>query len=278
MGKLGKVTKSSVLVFLASFLLATQTAFAFAQSVSKGYFTDDQDLKPGMVVQLSDDNTSTESTKVERGKSESSARIIGLATGPDDNFVVIASSQQQVYVQTDGEAFALVSDVNGEVKAGDQLTISPLSGILMKGGESNLINFGTALEDFPNTLAETYSIDGRDADVLQTQVAKVRINLDSRSFASQQQVLSDSTLTSIGEAITGRRVGEARVVVALIIFLVVLVAEGGIIYGAVSSAITSLGRNPLAKTDIRNELVRVASIAVTVLLIGLVVVYGVLRI
>ena len=277
MKKLGRVTQFSIVVFLAVFVLATQSVFAFAQSVSKGYFTDDQDLVPGMVVQLSESEDSSEFTKVERGTNQLDSKIIGIATGPDDNFVVIASSQQQVYVQTDGEASVWVSDVNGEVKAGDQLTISPLSGILMKSSGGSGINFGNALEDFQQNNAESFNITAGDSGTTTTKVQRLKINLDSRSF-SGQQVLADSTLSSIGEALAGRKVGEARVVIALIIFLIVLVAEGGIIYGAVSTAITSLGRNPLAKDSIKAELLRVAGIAIIVLLVGLAVVYGVLRI
>lgn len=270
-----KRLKKLLFIWLVSVgLIISGFAQVVAQGVAQGYFSDDDNLKPGMVVQISDVNND-DTTRVERGANDDPTKIIGLATGPDDSFVVIASGDQEVYVQTSGEAGALVSDVNGEVKKGDQLTISPLKGILMKAGGSGGINFGTALEDFPELTAQEYKIDGGTSGISTALVAKMRINLDGRSFANNQ-AQAESTLAKIGESLVGRNVGEARVLIALLIFLIVLVAEGGIIYGAISSAITALGRNPLASKVIKRELLRVLAIAFIVLSIGLAAIYGVL--
>ncbi len=246
-----------------------------AQGLAQGYFSDDTNLRPGMVVQLST-TTTTEKPKVESATAAEPAKIIGLATSPSDNFVVIGNGEKQVYVQTSGEARAYISNIGGGVKKGDLLTISPLKGILMKAvdNQSSII-FGTALEDFPTSEAQSYAIDGGNTDTTESLVAKISINLDSRSFASPDTI-SNSALARIGRSIVGREVGEIRVMIALIIFLIVLIAEAGIIYGAVSSAMTALGRNPMASKLIKKELFRVFVIATFVLSVGLGTIYGVL--
>ncbi len=64
--------------------------------------------------------------------------------------------------------------------------------------------------------------------------------------------------------------------VALIIFVIVLIAECSIIYGSVSSALTAFGRNPLAKKTIRSEMLRIIFVALGVLIIGMISVLAVL--
>lgn len=247
----------------------------FAQNVAQGYFSDDTNLKPGMAVQLSTSSTAEE-PKVERATATEPKKIIGLATSPGDSFVVIGRGQQQVYVQTTGEANAFVSNIGGEIKKGDVLTISPLKGVLMRTtDDSGNIIFATALEDFPVAEAQKYNIDGGDTDTKESLVATITVNLDGRSF-SHGEGANNSALAKLGRTIVGREVGEVKVIIALIIFLIVLVAEAGIIYGSVSSGMTALGRNPMASKLIKKELMRVFVIATLILAVGLGSIYAVL--
>ena len=62
----------------------------------------------------------------------------------------------------------------------------------------------------------------------------------------------------------------------MIMFVIVLIAEGGIIYGAISGAITAPGRNPFANKIISGELI--ITMALVVLILGLGGVYAILRV
>ncbi len=263
------------ILLLSLFMLISAPTHALG--LAQGYFTDDISLQPGMAVQLSsNENIDAEEVNVERATIEGAERVIGLSAMPEDSFVVIANGNQKVFVQTSGEASALVSDVNGEVKKGDQLTISPLKGILMKANPTDPgIRFGTALEDFPTTF-ETYPIDGGVSGLDEAKVASMRINLDGRSFANQKDD-NISPLAQLGRSVAGKDIGEIRVLIALVIFLIVLIAEGTIIYGAISSAITAMGRNPLAGGAIKSELFRVLLVAVIVLIVGLSATFAILK-
>ena len=245
-----------------------------AVALAKGYATDDKDLKPGMVVALSQTG-SPEEPKVERASPEVDNSIIGVTTTPDSELVTIASGQQQAYVQATGEVDAFVSDLNGSVEAGDELAISPLRGILMKADSRTATVIGIAIEGFAGKSVQTRSID-ENGQRQEVRMATLRINLDHKAASNQQGLDGDSSLERLGHAITGENVGEIRVVAALIIFLIVLVAEGGIIYGAASSAITALGRNPMARKVILREMVKVIGVAITVLVLGLLAIYAIL--
>lgn len=266
------VGRSLVAVSLA--VVSVAMIMSPASAFAKGYATDDQQLQPGMVAALSQDGT-PELPKVERASLDDDAKIIGVTTTPDGELVTVVSGSEQIYVQATGEVDVFVSDINGEVNEGDLLALSPLRGILMKADHTTTAIVGIALEGFAGKPTETKSIQ-EDGGQREAKVATLRINLDYKAPSNQQIGQTDSSLDRLGYALTGRNVGEIRVLAAVIIFLIVLVAEGGIIYGAVSSAITALGRNPMARKIILKEMIRVIFIALVVLGLGVLAIYAIL--
>ena len=243
-------------------------------AVAKGYNTEDTNLRAGMVVAINAEST-VDNPKVERAYTDNAERTIGVVTSDLSSTVSISSGDKQVLVETDGEIDAYVSDISGEVKQGDLLEVSPLKGILMKSDGIDGIILGIALEDADLPENESYVRDINGEDKKTTVISKIRISLDQKAISTISQK-ADSSLERLGKSIVGKEVSEIRVAIALVIFVMVLIAEGGIIYGAVSSAITSLGRNPLAKDVIRSEVFRVLLVAIVVLVIGLIAVYMIL--
>lgn len=244
---------------------------ASAQAITRGYGTDDSDLRPGMVVALAGDSKDT-LIKVERASLDNQDKIIGVATTVSDSLVTVGSSQAQVFIENEGNVPAYVSDVNGTIKKGDLLTISPLKGILMKAGETSKV-VAISQEDFVSSKASSYKVTGgNNGSVL---IEELRVNLDSKG-GNQQLGSQNNTLSRIGQSLTGRQVSDLRVIIALVVFFIVMLSEGAILYGSISSAVKSLGRNPLAGKMIRREMLRVAGIAFVVLLVGLAAVYAML--
>jgi hypothetical protein len=250
------------------FVLLSQSS---ASAIARGYQTSDSGLQTGMVVALSVDGSSGSS--VERASQDSSNRVVGIVTTLNNSLVTVSSSTAKVLVESEGQTDAYVSDINGKVNQGDLLILSPLKGILMKSGDAPATVIGIAADDASATVPYSYQEEGQAKE---TQIAKIKINLNHQGGGNAGVLPSDSALARLGRSLVGKDVGEARVLIALILFIIVLIAEGGIIYGAVSSAITALGRNPLAGKIIRNELLRVVAIALIVLLVGLAAVYAVL--
>lgn len=256
---------------LLAIILANLGFYSIAYGISRGYQTDDSSLKPGMVVGLRSDTEST-SPIVEAATEDNLENIIGVATTIKDSSITVASSGQTVFVESQGEVKAYASDLNSQVKQGDQLTLSPLNGILTAANAGSQVILGTALEDFPTTGLEAYEIN-TDEGKKTTNIALMRINLDTKLVGSSR---TDSSLERLGKSVAGRDVSEVRVIVAMVIFLLVLFAEGGILYGSTSSAVTSLGRNPLAGRIIRRQLIQVMIVAFGVLAVGLTSIYLIL--
>ncbi len=241
-----------------------------AAAIGRGYTTDDKGLQTGMVAALSTEGSS----KVERASQTNSQRVVGVVTTFDSSSVTVASGTAKVLVETEGEVDAYIGDMGGSVTQGSLLVLSSVKGVLMKAPTGTAgTTIGIAAGDFNTAEHSTYTIDenGKPKDV---QIYKLKINLNHQGNNSGST--ENSTLSNIGRAIVGKNVGETRVVVALILFTIVLIAEGGIIYGAISASITALGRNPLARKVIRQEMTRVILVALMVLLFGLGAVYGVL--
>lgn len=243
-------------------------------AIARGYSTNDDALSVGMVAALSEFGDS----EVQRADQTSSKRVVGVVTTLDASSVTVASGSSKVLIESEGEVMAYVSDISGQVKKGDLLMLSPLKGIVMKGSEtaSGTI-IGVAAQDADSVSGESvsqhsYSDSGSTKT---TSIAKIKINLNKQGTNGGLSV-EPSPLSKIGESITGKQVSDIRVLAALIIFILVLIAEGGIIYGAVTSAVTALGRNPLARKMIRREMMRIIFVAIGVLGVGLAAVYGVL--
>ncbi len=242
-----------------------------ASAIARGYNTSDSGLQTGMVVALSVD--SSDSSQVERATQAAAQRVVGIVTTLDKSLVTVTSSGTKVLVESEGEVDAYVSDMGGAAHKGDSLVISPLKGILMKSSDGSDTVIGIASADFSETTAEAHPIaDG--STTKNVHIAKLKINLNKQGATNPQT--TDSSLSRLGRKIVGREVSEIRILVALLIFFLVLVAEGSILYGGISSAIAALGRNPLARKIIRHELVRVVIIALMVLLIGLGAIYTIL--
>lgn len=243
-------------------------------AIARGYTSADSGLKVGMVAALTGD-TSGE-FQVERATQENTRKIVGVVTSVDDSLVTVASSDARVLVDTEGEVTAYVSDFGEPVTKGGLLAMSPIKGVLMQvPANSGTSVIGVASEAMSGeTEAVTYEVDDEGTQ-RQVRIAKLTVNLN-RSGSGGGTQADNSSLAKLGKAIVGKEVSEIRVVIALILFLVVLLAEGTIMYGAISSAITALGRNPLAKASIRRELIRILFVALLVFAVGLAAIYGIL--
>lgn len=268
--KLKKRTKLLRVLLAGLGIIFVLSSQGLVLAIARGYTTNDLGLQTGMVVALSVDGSG--GSNVERASQDSSNRVVGIVTTIDSSLVTVSSGRAKVLVESEGQTDTYVSDINGAIKEGDLLVLSPLKGILMKSGDTPATVIGIAAETPATSLPYSY----KDGDETQeTQIAKIKVNLNRQGDGSAG-LPSDSALAKLGRSLVGKDVGEARVLVALILFVIVLIAEGGIIYGAISSAITALGRNPLARRIIRAELLRVVIIALLVLLVGLGAVYAVL--
>jgi hypothetical protein len=245
-------------------------AFAYATSVSEEFITTDKGLGVGMAASQTHQGTEGKRT-VERASISSADRFVGVVTGLDDSG---PDSDVPVLVATLGEVSVVASDINGEIKKGDFVTLSPLKGIVMRAADSDTNVLGTALEDFSNEKAKTQEVNSNNGGKRTVLINNLKMDLNPRNVARSAK--DTAFLVVFGRSLTGKSVSQIQVVVALVIFFFLLVVEGSIVYGAIYSTITALGRNPLARKVVYKQLFQVSLAAFVILAFGLSVIYVVL--
>src|SRR5690606_16509610 len=190
-----------------------------------------------------------------------------------ENLVAFSDNPTDVLVATEGEVPVYVSDVNGEVKIGDYVSVSPLRGMLMKSDDNRENRVvGVALQDFNAVSTEERQIQTSQGQQTH-RIGKMRVEISQSIVVNAITDAQKPALVLVGESLTGKEVGQIQVLAALVIFAIVLIIEGSIIYGAIHSTVTALGRNPLAKKAVFRQLLQVSWLALVVLVIGFGAIY-----
>lgn len=248
-----------------------------AAGIAQGFESSDGGLQVGMIAALATDSTA-EVPKVERASTSNKAKVVGIITTIDSSSLTFTSGGTKVYVTSSGESTVLVSDVNGAIKKGDVISVSPLKGIGMRSNADEVAVVGVALEDFPSTNTTTREVNTNEGSKKTVVTANLRVSLDTKTVSTEQAAKATPFLLLFGESITGKSVSQNQVLISLVIFFILLIVEGSIIYGAISSTVTSLGRNPLARAAVYRQLLQVTWLSLVILVFGLGAIYVVLYI
>jgi hypothetical protein len=266
---LARRAKNLLIILLGTgLLLGMGLGHKASASVSQGFVTDDTVLRQNMAVALTGDNSDghplVRSTSV-----NDTGNALGVAVGLGDSLLAVSPISSQVYVISGGPVKVYASDLNGKIHKGDLLAVSPLRGILMKSTDRTLASFGVALEDFNDSSAQTISVKDKKGSNISVKVSLENINIAINPPMKSKNEDSTNWLTNLGSNLTGQQISGIRVLAALAIFFTLMVIEGEIIYSTVSSSITALGRNPLARSAIAKQSLRSAMTAAFILLSGI---------
>lgn len=270
--KIGTGLTVFLLVFIAF------TVVAKAQTVTRGYSSDNL-LQKGMIVKLKSDDP----RKVEPVSREDAEKVHGVVINPTDSAVLLSDEDQKVYVASGGPYVVLVSDQNGPVKQGDYVTVSSLTGIGMAASDLDKVVIGKAIEAFdPNdsskvrTTAVIKDSAGREKSL---KIATIRVDI---SIGRNPSLRANSSLPVVlkaaSETIAGKPVTSTRVYLSFFIFVATSVITGMMLYSAVRHTMVAMGRNPLGRKAIFRSLIQVSSVAVIIFITGLFTVYLLLKI
>lgn len=273
-----KISKTIAIVVTAAFVaMLLMVQIAAAQTVTQGYGSDVV-LQRGMIVGLKKDDL----RKVEPINNDQFERLHGVVIGANDSAVLLGNDTEKVYVASGGRFTVLVSDQGGDIKQGDYVTISSVSGIGMKAGDYDPVILGRALEEFKGgdsgTLVGTAKVKDTSGKEQQINIGRVIVDV---SIGKNPLLKSDNNLPDAlrraSEMIAGKSVSPIRVYLSLVILTVAALISGSLIYSAVRSSLIAIGRNPLSKKSIIRGLFQVVIIGLMVFLSGIFGVYLLLR-
>lgn len=206
------------------------------------------------------------------------SKLMGVAVDSDESLLAVDAAEGKVQVATSGTATVLVTTLNGDIKVGDKIAVSPFNGIGMKAAAgSNVI--GLAQTSFSKTSAEgkDQQITDKQGKVSTVKVGYVRltiaIGVNNTGVGNQ----NTNALQRLVKSVTGQTVSTIRVVLSLLIAIVALLTLITLIYGAIYGSIISVGRNPLAKHAIFRTLASVVGMVALTAIIATVMIYFLLR-
>lgn len=243
--------------------------------VTQSYGTDTV-LQKGMIVRLN----AKDSTKVEALTQSQSKDMLGVVVNANDAALSLTSdlSKRQVYVATYGKYDVLVSTQNGVIAAGDLISISTIDGVGMKAdGETETI-VGKALTGFDgkSNVLGTSSLSDTDGKKTEVSLGRVGIQVLVQSNPLRSVSLPSALtnfLSRVGYSVSNKTVNPGRLYLALLTLIIASFVASVLMFSGVKSAMTAIGRNPLAKKAIYRSLVQVVISSLIVFIVGIFAVY-----
>ena len=271
-----KRIRASILVLasLSLLLLAALSGNGLAQSVDRGYKSDEPLQQGLMVKEKKGDNS-----KVEPVDQGTLGELKGVVVAKNDSPVVLSSSDQTVFVADSGTHEVLVSDENGPIKAGDYLSISSLRGIAMKATTDQSLVLGQAAAAFKGS-GDSIGSTTIDSSGKKVNFGRITVNISIVANPLQKNSKLQavpSILRDVSSNVAGRPVSNARIWLASIIFLATSLLTGIMLYGGAKSSLLAMGRNPLSKASILRGLLQVVVLGLIVFICGMFGVYLLLK-
>ena len=186
---------------------------------------------------------------MELANSGNGARLVGVAVDSQDSLLAVDPNLGRVQVATSGSANVLVSDIDGDIAAGDMVAVSPVDGLGMDAKPSDRI-VGVAESSFSakSSGAESRQITDETGHSHQIHVGYVLVNLAVGTAPSATANLNG--IQKFARSLTGHVVSMTRLIISLTITVLAFGTLITLVYSSIYGGIISIGRNPLAKAQV----------------------------
>lgn len=216
---------------------------------------------------------------VQAANTGNGSHLIGVTVVSQDSLLAIDPTATTVQVALSGTTNTLVSTVNGNIKVGDQISVSPFSGIgmeILPG--SRIIGVAQTPFDSKTSGATTETIKDKAGHPHQIQIGYVRLTIGIGTGSSTGGGGNQANfLQRLIKSITGHTISTIRIILSLVVGLIALVSLVTLVYASIYGSIVSVGRNPLAKTAIYRTLGSVMVMAFITVGIACVTIYYLLK-
>jgi hypothetical protein len=253
---------SRLIVGLAALGLWLVPAVAAATTLLSQSFVADSNPPVGSIVSLKKGS----SDHVISASTDNVNYILGVTVDSSTSQISISGEQaNQVHVATNGIEQVLVSDINGKISAGDQITASPISGVGMKATD-NVKVIGVAQDGFPNATASKQSYKDQKGQKQTVQLGEVPALVNVAFYYKQpEKTLVPSAIQSLANALAGKKVNALPILVSIGIFIITMLIVVSVIYSMIHSSIISVGRNPMSQSAIYRNVLQLSALVVVIL-------------
>lgn len=242
-----------------------------AAAISQGYRSD-QPIVAGTLV--SSDKTRQDGLVIP-ANTDNTDNLVGVVVGDKDATLSVAVPSDSLQVATNGITEVLVADIGGEVKSGDSVTASPLSGVGMKAVEAAKI-VGVAQSDAKYN-GKTATIKNKQGEEEQVRIGTVPVVIQVAFYVPEvRKSVVPEQLQLFIDSLAGREVSLERLVASAVIVLAAVITIAILLYSAIHNTMISIGRNPLAQGSIYRGLWQVVITSIVIFMVAMGAAYFVL--
>ncbi len=264
------------MILFVSFLFCVEFLVSpvFAFSTAVGYPYKDNSIVSGNIVSA---YSLKGSQYVEKANLANNRQVLGVID--NSSFLTQSSETGNVdYVVSSGTVLTYVSTVNGNITSGDYICPSPINGVGMYCESGYTV--GRALSSF-NSISNnssSYSVSTVNGGKTTVYVGEIPVDLNVQYISSANSSGPiNSILTAIGVPISGKPISLAQLIVVFIVIMTAIVFAGMIIFRSAKNATISIGRNPLAKSDILRGFYSIATVGVLIVFVAFIVSFLVIK-
>jgi hypothetical protein len=189
--------------------------------------------------------------------------------------VALASGSGQLQVATSGLGQVLVTDMNGKIYPGDEITVSPINGVGMLATTNGQV-IGTAQAPFPNSSATRETI-ATSSGKQTVNIGDIPVLISVSYYNKQpQKTIIPTAIQNLANAIAGKPVKTLPIILSAVIFVLTLIAVVSIIYSLVHGSIISIGRNPMAQSAVYRNLLQLSALVVAIIGVAMFAIFMIL--
>ena len=241
-------------------------------TISQGYSSSDT-LSVGSIVSL----VGGTNDQVEATTTNNVDNMLGVVIDNGSSLLTVSNgSSAQVQVTTSGTASVLVSDINGAVTKGDEITASPIKGVGMKAtSNSKVVGIAQSDPDSGTQSKQTYTDDQGKKQTVDLGIVPVVVNV-TYFYAQPDKTLIPAALQNLANALAGKTVDSLPIIISAVIFVITLIVVVSIIYSMIRSSIISVGRNPMAQSAVYRDVIQLSALVLGILAVAVIAIYVIL--
>jgi hypothetical protein len=260
-------------------LVINHPIYASSANTISAYGTSEP-LKPGLIVQLDPKNPENVILASQSSIDKTFGVVVDQLNQPL-SLQPVSNATNEAYVSSSGNNQLVVSNQNGPIVSGDYITLSSVDGIGMKDNSSSKVVVGLAEGNFSgtsNVIGSQVIGTGNDKQTVHFGVIEASISIANNPELIIQANDVPSFLENFSKTIAGKAVNPWRIYIALLVLFAVCLIVGVMLYGAVKSSISAIGRNPLSKNALSKGFIQIILSAVIIFISGIFGVYLLLRV
>ena len=254
------------------FMVISDWAVAAADPlITQGYNTS-QNLPIGSIVSI---KPGTNNNVVAADLTNANS-LVGVIISSNNSQVSLSSGTNQVQVATNGVSQVMVSNINGSIKPGDEITASPINGVGMDVSQDAEI-IGTAQGNFPNQTASSETVTNSSGTKQTIKIGNIPVLISVGYYTKQpNKTLIPTALQNIANALAGKQVKTLPIILSTVIFIITLIVVVAIIYSLIHGSIISVGRNPMAQSAVYRNVLQLSALVVAVIAVAMFAIFMIL--